>query len=156
MPRANSRASYSSPPSPSVVDVAAHCPPIWLLRFPFDGTTIVSDRTGYRVTCSFSRVLFRASTNTVPGYFEEEPPLKGTFYRAYLRAIFTVADNAMPRLRRSGWSIVARKSAQSGLYREIASFYTTRYSHKFAVKCGSKSRTYVQNVLRRIYLFTRA
>lgn len=100
-----------------------HCPPFSPLRFPFGSTTIVSDRTGYRVTLEFVlRVLFRASTNTVAGYFEEEPPLKGTFYRAYLRAIFTVADNAMSRLRRSGWSIVARKSAQSGLYRENCIF----------------------------------
>lgn len=44
--------------------------------------------------------------------------MKGTFYRAYLRAIFTVADNAMPRLRRSGggpsWREKARKVDYTG------------------------------------------
>lgn len=42
--------------------------------------------------------------------------MKGTFYRAYLRAIFTVADNAMPRLDPGGpsWREKARKVDYTG------------------------------------------
>lgn len=99
--------------------------PLWLLRFPFRSAMIVSDRTKYRVTRSFRSCFAQANSRSLVilriASFESARFIAPIYARFSLLPIMRC-----PRLRRYGYPIVARKSAQSGLYREIASFYTTR------------------------------
>lgn len=55
------------------------------------------DRTRSRVTEFGCRSCFARAKYDRRLFRGEPPPLKGSGYRAYLPAIFTVADNAMSR-----------------------------------------------------------